>query len=188
MIDKLDAARRQIECSIRLTAAVEDELAVHTLTMAAFGLFRDLAKGSDYFENGINPLLTKIGRDKVYGVAAFLKHADRDPEGVIPSFDPAENDWRIGMAVLVFRFLHRGFTPIMAAFHAWMITRHPDAFNVAEDHDTEFERRYREALAFLHQQPREVQTVSLNALIEAFQQKLFSPNFDYARCDEGASK
>jgi hypothetical protein len=28
-IDKLDAARRQIECAIRLVAAEEDELAIH---------------------------------------------------------------------------------------------------------------------------------------------------------------
>ena len=43
MIDKVEAARRQVECAIRLVAAHDDELAVHTLAMAAFGILNDLA-------------------------------------------------------------------------------------------------------------------------------------------------
>ena len=37
-LDKYEAVRRQIECAIRLVAAEEDEAAIHTLVMAAYGV------------------------------------------------------------------------------------------------------------------------------------------------------
>jgi hypothetical protein len=52
-VDKFDAARRQIECAIRVVAAEEDELAIHTLVMAAYSILEDLSKGRRYYEDGI---------------------------------------------------------------------------------------------------------------------------------------
>src|SRR5260370_484615 len=43
MTDKLYAASRQLDCAIRLVAAHEDELAIHTLLMATFVILNDLA-------------------------------------------------------------------------------------------------------------------------------------------------
>lgn len=113
MIDKFDAARRQIECAIRLVAAEEDELAVHTLVMAAYGILKDLAKGNFFYEAGLKPHLTKIGKTRLHGVAAFLKHADHDSDGVLPPIDPPEIDWRIGFCLLLYRELKGKFTPTM---------------------------------------------------------------------------
>jgi hypothetical protein len=37
-----------------------------------------------------------ISASRRYGrsAAAFLKHADRDPDGILPPIDPPETDWR----------------------------------------------------------------------------------------------
>ena len=134
-IDKLEVARRQVECAIRLVATGDDDLAVHTLAMAALGVVYDLARGPNEFEKAIRDGLTKIGQGRLRATANFLKHADRDPKAVIDRFDPRENDWRIGFCVLLYRFLTGSFTPTMAAFHGWMLVRHPDEFQLAEDSD-----------------------------------------------------
>ena len=39
---KLEAARRQLNAAIRMTFANEDELAIHTVAAAAYGIVRDL--------------------------------------------------------------------------------------------------------------------------------------------------
>jgi hypothetical protein len=67
---------------------------VHTRVMAAYGILEDLAKGNFFYEAGLKPHLTKIGRTRLRGAAAFLKHADRDPDGILPPIDPPETDWR----------------------------------------------------------------------------------------------
>ncbi len=72
-VDKFDAARRQIECAIRLVAAEEDELAIHTLVMAAFSILEDLSKGHRYYEEGINPHLTRIGLEALPRHSQFPK-------------------------------------------------------------------------------------------------------------------
>ena len=41
-INKLEAARRQLDAAIRMTFANEDELAIHTVAAAAYRLVRDL--------------------------------------------------------------------------------------------------------------------------------------------------
>ena len=43
-INKLAAASRQLDAAIRIFFAEEDELAIHTITSAAFRIFRDLLK------------------------------------------------------------------------------------------------------------------------------------------------
>jgi hypothetical protein len=58
MIDKVEAARRQIECAIRLVAREDDDLAVHTLIMAAYTILEDLSKGTVLYESGLKPHLT----------------------------------------------------------------------------------------------------------------------------------
>jgi hypothetical protein len=104
-IDKLDAARRQIECAIRLVAAEEDELAIHTLVMAAYGILEDLSKGRPYYEIGFKPWLTKIGLKRFRATANFLKHADRDPHAVHTPEDLALTDSRVGCCIILYRDL-----------------------------------------------------------------------------------
>jgi hypothetical protein len=170
MIDKSEAARRQIECAIRLIAAHEDELAVHTIAMAAFGILNDLtvARSLDY-DVKFKPFFTKIGWSHLTNTANFLKHADRDPDAILASLDARENDWRIGFCILLYRALQGTFTTTMAAFHCWMIIRHPDQFQLAEDDDKEIEEAYRDSICFQRSRggtPKQLFSVSSSNFIK----------------------
>ncbi len=85
-ISKMEAARRQLDCAIRLRLRDEDCLAVHTLAYASFGILRDLVRDTGHdMEDVLAVLLnqtSKMGRN-FSGVPNFLKHADRDPEEML---------------------------------------------------------------------------------------------------------
>jgi hypothetical protein len=49
-INKLEAARRQIDAAIRMTFANEDELAIHTVAAAAYRIVRDLLEKQGRFD------------------------------------------------------------------------------------------------------------------------------------------
>ena len=49
-INKLEAARRQLDAAIRMTFANEDELAIHTVAAAAYRIVRDLLEKRERFE------------------------------------------------------------------------------------------------------------------------------------------
>jgi hypothetical protein len=185
MIDKSEAARRQIECAIRLVAAQEDELAVHTLAMAAFGILNDLtAARTDDYDLKFKPYFTAIGWSHLTKTANFLKHANRDPETILDSLDARENDWRIGFCLLLYRSLRGTLTPTMAAFHTWMVTRYPDQFQLAEDDDKDFEAAYRDSIRVLKDAGRDVETFLLNALIETYQKGIISADTGFRRRPE----
>jgi len=181
VISKLDAARRQLEAAIRLVAAIDDDLAIHTLTMAAHGILEPLIRGQDFYKLGLKPHLDSIGKPHIWDKANFLKHADRDPDGLLASFDPTDNDWRIGFCLLIYRVLSGELTPLMAAFHFWMIVRHPDQFSLEEEDDPAFEEAYREAIAFQRSQGRPADVVLLGVLIEQFKQGEIPLNADLRR-------
>jgi hypothetical protein len=182
MIEKSEAARRQLECAIRLLAAHEDELAVHTLTMAAFGILNDLtaARTVDY-DVRFKPFFTSIGWSHLTNTANFLKHANRDPDASLASLNAQENDWRIGLCVLLYRSVKGTLTPTMAAFHCWMVIRQPDEFNIAEDADKDFEAAYRDSIRLLKDQRRDGETFLLNALIETYKKGVISPDTGFLR-------
>lgn len=77
-IDKLEAAKRQLDCAIRLWFVDEEGLAIHTLAYAACCVLREL------FGSQKREVLSKFeGLQKFGEVPNFLKHADRDPEYVL---------------------------------------------------------------------------------------------------------
>jgi hypothetical protein len=182
MIDKNEAARRQIECAIRLVAAREDDLAIHTLAMAAFGILNDLAvaRNVDY-DLMFKPFFTAIGWSHLTNTANFLKHANRDPDAILASLDPGENDWRIGFCLLLYRSVRGRLTPTMAAFHNWMVIRHPDEFQLAEDGDKDFEEAYRHSIHALKESGRDVEIFLLDALIETYQKGIISADTSLKR-------
>ena len=53
--------------------------------------------GRPYYDGGLKPYLTEIGRDRLRGTANFLKHADRDPDARLSPPSPGDIDWRIGL-------------------------------------------------------------------------------------------
>jgi hypothetical protein len=181
VIDKLTAAARQLDCAIRLTANSEDALAIHTLTMATFGIVEPLSRGQELYEAALRPALTALGRDKLVGTANFLKHADRDPDGITSPPLDHDNDWRIGVCAMLYRRLSGNLTPYMAAFHMWVIVRHPNHFNIQEDDDPDFEAAYRASLALVGDESRSVQVVLLDALIKAMLKGDISTTFGLKR-------
>jgi hypothetical protein len=182
MIDKSEAARRQIECAIRLVATREDDLAVHTLAMAAFGILNDLAaaRAIDY-DLKFKPWFTEIGWSHLTNTANFLKHANRDLEAILTPPDPRENHWRIGFCLLLYRSVQGTLTPTMAAFHNWMIIQHPDEFRLAEDDDKAFEEAYRHSIRVLKQSGQDVEMFLLNALIDTYQKGIIPANTGFKR-------
>jgi len=182
MIDKTDAARRQLECAIRLTAAHEDELAVHSLVMASFGILNDLAAARHLdYDVKFKPFFTKIGWSHLTNTANFLKHADRDPDAILASLHQEENDWRIGFCILLYRSLQGTQTATMAAFHCWMVVRHPDEFQLAEDDDKDLEDAYRDSVSFLKEQGRDSEKILLNVLIDFYKRGIVSPDTGFSR-------
>jgi hypothetical protein len=177
-VDKFDAARRQIECAIRLVAAEEDELAIHTIVMAAYSILEDLSKDRRYYEEGIKTHLTKIGRKRFRATANFLKHADRDSGAVLKPCGIEDIEWRIGLCVILYRDLKEKFTPEMAAFHNWMVIRHPDEFMLAEDEDRDFEELYRQGTAILD---RPALILMLNTFLKLYRDGIISPDVGFRR-------
>jgi len=97
-LTKLDVARRQLKMATRMFLRGDDPIPIHTLACAAQDVLRDLlrAKGvaqasaikdSDF----IRPERQREYRDFINRPRDFLKHADREPDGLldfIPEYSP----------------------------------------------------------------------------------------------------
>src|ERR1039458_5673769 len=62
-INKIAAASRQLDAAIRMFFAQEDELAIHTVASAAFGILRDVTD-----KRGKN-ITAELLRNSIYGMA-----------------------------------------------------------------------------------------------------------------------
>lgn len=89
-VTKLDAAKRQVDSAIRLLFIDADPVVIHTLAMAGFSIINDIAQVSDIktlrITDYVRPEMERKFWEAVKGTANFLKHADKDPEGVV-TFD-----------------------------------------------------------------------------------------------------
>jgi hypothetical protein len=85
-VNKLEAARCQLETAIRLYFDYGDELSIHTLSGAAYAILHDLNKyrGGEDMLKDLHKTLTPEGarefRRYINRPDNFLKHADRDPD------------------------------------------------------------------------------------------------------------
>ena len=68
-INKLEAARRQLDAAIRMTFANEDELAIHTVAAAAYRILRDMLhkRGRHDLEDLYRAGLYKMAKDFANG-------------------------------------------------------------------------------------------------------------------------
>jgi hypothetical protein len=93
-VDKLDAARRQLQTAITLWFDDGDPVSVHTLAFAAYEIIHIISKKRDPHRRDLL-LDTLVIKDEYQGYwnkqlredANFFKHADRDPDKVI-EFNP----------------------------------------------------------------------------------------------------
>ncbi|PIZ76619.1 hypothetical protein COY05_00565 [Candidatus Peregrinibacteria bacterium CG_4_10_14_0_2_um_filter_38_24] len=94
-VSKLEAAKTQIETSIRLYFSDGDTVSTHTLTGAANQILRDIGKhrGIDSMKESFlkmtKPEKVKEMKALLNSTQSFFKHADNDPEGTI-DFNPEE--------------------------------------------------------------------------------------------------
>lgn len=83
-INKLGAAARQIDASVRMTFSNEDPAAIHTIAAAAFRIVHDICKQNKKVESYLRFTdWIADGHEREFWAqfnspANFLKHADRD--------------------------------------------------------------------------------------------------------------
>jgi hypothetical protein len=102
-ISKLEAAKRQLDCAIRLYLNDEDMSSIITLSRASFRLLWDIYPtiANDGFEKPLSKLIDRMGWAKFNAIANFLKHADKDPEA---QMDPDEIHARAGIGFSIIFF------------------------------------------------------------------------------------
>jgi hypothetical protein len=134
-VNKVEAARRQIDAAIRMLFSNEDPVAVHTVAMAALRIVRDLAaKRDDSYMHKVTEAIIKPGMEKKFwrkfqAPANFLKHADRDPDGFLENIDEEANEGSLFMACLYYQDLAHQYTPEMMTLAAWYMALHPEFLN-----------------------------------------------------------
>jgi hypothetical protein len=131
VITKIDAAKRQLDVAIRLFFERKDLIAVHTLTAAARGVLRDVArprhiKGIDRAIEKLSPKRKREFYKALTEAQNFFKHADKDPN---PSaelkFYYETTPFLILDAVTLHKLLGAGLSAEMTAFVSWYIAKYP---------------------------------------------------------------
>jgi hypothetical protein len=78
-INKLLAAKRQLQAAIRMYFQPEDELAVHTVAAAAYGLLKDIKKSRGMSEAADNYLIAIFYAVRDFRRGALPSHLAHDP-------------------------------------------------------------------------------------------------------------
>jgi hypothetical protein len=130
-VSKLDAARRQLEASVRLFFANGDPVAMTTLAGAACNVLRDLAthesKGrglEQVFEDQIRPERLGEVRQMLRKAPNFFKHADHDPGEVI-EFNPTFVEVLLWDGITMYRGLTGEGVPLLETFYLWWALTNP---------------------------------------------------------------
>jgi hypothetical protein len=131
-VNKIEAARRQIDAAIRMLFSNEDSIAIHTLAMASFRIVRDLSEKRK--ENNMHKRIKSIfkpGMEKEFWKelqvpANFLKHADNDPDGILENIKDEANEWVLFIACLYYKDLGFQYTPEMTVLVTWYFVLHPE--------------------------------------------------------------
>ena len=129
--NKIDAARRQTDAAIQLLFAGKDVFAVITLASAAFRILRDFAeaKGNCEWHDSIKKII-QPGKENdfwkaVNSSANFLKHADKDPDGIL-AIDCRAVDLCLSACCWYYRSLGYEPTNEMKVLSALIIIMYPD--------------------------------------------------------------
>ncbi|GFO83395.1 MAG: hypothetical protein A49_30220 [Methyloceanibacter sp.] len=134
-ISKLEAARRQLDCAIRLYFNDDDLSSVVTLSRAAFRLLWDIYPRitTDGFEKPLSETIETLGWSRFNEIANFLKHADKDPD---TQMEPDEIHVRTGIVlgtILYGRATNGALSPEMKAWETIMTLEQPDVWDSHPD-------------------------------------------------------
>jgi hypothetical protein len=130
-INKIDAARRQIDAAIRMTFGEEDPVAVHSVVAAAHRIVRDICERRGdiesylQFTDWIAP-----GHEKEFwkhwnASANFLKHADEDADHIL-ELDNEAADFLIVITSKWYKDLGYSPSPEMRTFAGWWTIQYPN--------------------------------------------------------------
>ena len=130
VVEKLDAAARQVTTAIELWFADSDPISIHVLACSAYQIVHDLnrkARGRDLIYDSlvVKDEYRQEWIDRIKGTYNFLKHADKDPTATV-EFDPASNEFFIMFTCLGLKLL--GIKPNIAraGFVLHQMLSHPE--------------------------------------------------------------
>lgn len=139
VVDKLDAACRQLESAITMFFENWDVISQHTLISAAYGILYDLGKhrgtsGSVKDSPLVRPQDRAAFIRAIHFPQNFFKHASKDSGGKLV-FRYQVSHFFLFDAIRLFVLLRRGATEKMKVFLVWFQLRYPDllCFPAAED-------------------------------------------------------
>ena len=133
IIGKLEAAKRQLETAIDLYFNYKDPVSIHTLCAAAYNIVHDVntQRGGDPMVKDLWRLLdtrqAKEFKQHINRVDNFLKHADKDPDGLCT----LNQEWTEALlleATQRYMLLTGEQSPRMVLFLVWFMVRHPKVF------------------------------------------------------------
>lgn len=127
-ISKLEAARSQLDCAIRLFFNEDDLPSIITLSRAAFRLLYDLypTLANDGFIAEVDALVRRHqGWGKFNEMANHLKHADRDPEASLNPH-PIEAIVGIGFSTSLYRRATNTSSNEMTSFDIFLAVLMPE--------------------------------------------------------------
>jgi hypothetical protein len=130
VVTKLEAAHRQLRVAIRLFFERKDSIAVHTLTAAARGILRELARprgivGIDATIERLSPKYRKMVRQAINEAQNFFKHADKDPTGKL-KFTYGATQILLSEAAMICRKLSAHPSAEVTVMVAWALMKFPD--------------------------------------------------------------
>ncbi len=138
-IDKMDAARRQLEAAVGLLLDGADPVPVHTVVSAADQIVSDVASKrgiklfvEEAFKTYFKPEYHDQARRHFRRFANFFKHADKDHDGKIELLKDVANDLKLGMAIKSYSQLEEP-TPTMLAYVKWLNIVNPRVFHRSDD-------------------------------------------------------
>jgi hypothetical protein len=129
-LSKLDAATRQLHLAIDLFFQDADPIGIHTLAGAAHGLLQDLLARRDGNRGGlaqtvhVQPDHRQFVATMITEARNFLKHADRDPNGVL-QFNSDWTDFLIFEAIRMHIELAGIVSSQSSFFLIWLSAKYP---------------------------------------------------------------
>lgn len=143
VINKLDAAQRQLESAIFLYFYDQDPVSIHTLTAASYNILRDICK-----KLGLPPVLIKgllldyVREEKkkdfihlLNEAENFFKHADQDHNGII-KFNPGQTELLLYDACSKYHEITHRIIPRLYLFQIWYMVNHVELFILPDEINT----------------------------------------------------
>jgi hypothetical protein len=96
-ISKIAAGQRQLDAAIRMFFQKEDELAIHTVTAAAFQIFRDLTekRGGHFTNEAFRSGILNIAQQYVEGTLPPDKKATIEGSSLMPKIEELAKEIRV---------------------------------------------------------------------------------------------